>query len=474
MLFRQVLGYLPALVIPAIAAFGAVFCYTRLLSPADFGNYSLVLSTSTLLTSLFFTWLQISLPRLAPEAMKDNRLGELRATAHLIFAGASLLLLTGGALLAGVIPFGSVKLLIVLAVPLTLARSLLNLNQAFHRSALEIRAYSIIECGQAALGLIFGVGLVYFAHLGDVGAVTGAILGMAAMAFVDLNTLLSTPLRNASRRTMIEIGKFSLPLVGTMGFNFIMSISDRYLIDYFRGAEEVGYYAAGYTLMVRIVSILFDLVAVPSFPLIVHRLETEGVESARAQTYANGVAILALMLPACTGLVLTNRQLDAVFIGKDFRSGALAVMPWVAIGSACFGFASHFFDHAFHLAKKPHLLWFTRGPAAAISLSANLILIPRFGFIGAAWSMFAANLVMLALTILLSPRGFPLHFPVKPALKIVASNAFMAAVLLAIPFPDNILGLVAMVVLGAAVYGLGLIAFDVHNIRMRLKTMARL
>ena len=473
MLFRQVLGYAPALIIPAFAAFGAIYCYTRLLSPADFGNYSLALSTMALLNAMFFSWLQISLPRLAPEAIRQNRLGELRATAQLIFAGISLLLLAGGALIIGVIPFGHITLLIALAVPLSLARSLLNLNQAFHRSALDIKSYNIIECGQAVLGLGAGVGLVYFAHLGNVGAVTGMVFGMAAMAIVDLHTMLSTPFSAASRRTMAEIAKYSLPLVATMGFNFIMSISDRYLIDYFRGAEEVGYYAAGYTLMDRISQILFNVVATPSFPLVIHRLENEGAQGARDQTYSNGIAILALILPACAGLLLTNRQLDAVFIGADFRSGALVVMPWIALGAACYGLASHYFDHAFHLAKKPHLLWFTRGPAAAFSLCANLFLIPRFGYVGAAWSAFGSSLLLLVLTILLSRRGFPLHFPFKPALKILASTALMAAVLMAIPLPADLLGFVAKVALGIAVYGIGLVAFDVLNLRMRLMALVR-
>ncbi len=473
MLFRQVIGYFPALVFPAVAAFGAIYCYTRLLSPADFGNYSLALSTMALLNAMFFSWLRISLPRLAPEAIRENRLGELRATAQLIFAGITLLLLAGGALIAGVIPLGHIRLLIALAVPLALARSLLNLNQAFHRSALEIRSYSIIECGQAVLSLGFGVSLVYFAHLGDVGAVAGMIFGMAAMAIVDLHTMLSAPFGAASRRTMSALISYSLPLVGTMGFNAVMTISDRYLIDYFRGAEEVGFYAAGSTLVIRIIQIIFDLVATPAFPLVVHRLENEGVEGARAQTYTNGVAILALILPACTGLIMTNRQIATVFIGPEFRSGAIAVMPWIVLGTGAFGIASHFFDHAFHLAKKPHLLWFTRGPAAAFSLCANLVLIPRYGFVGAAWSVFASYMVVLILTVMLSPRGFPLHFPFRPALKIAASTAIMAGALVAIPFPADLLGLAAMVTLGVAVYGTGLVAFDVLNIRMRLMAFVR-
>jgi len=468
MLLRQVIGYAPSLLIPALATFGAIFCYTRLLSPADFGSFSLVLSTMVLLNAVFFSWSQIALVRLAPQAIKDGRLSELRATVQLLFAGISLLLIAGAALVIGCIPIGHIRILVALAVPLALVRSLLNMNQAFHRSALNIRSYNIIECGQAILGLAMGITLVYFLHLGNVGAIIGMIFGMAVMSLVDLKTMLQTAFKHASPQAIKGITQFSLPIVATLGFSMIISTSDRYLIDFFRGADQVGYYAAGYTLMDRINQILFNLVGTPSYPLLVHRLENEGVDGARAQTHTNGMVMLALVLPACTGLILTARQLDTIFIGSALRSGAIQVMPWIAAASLFNGIASHYFDMAFHLAKRPHLLWFTRGPAAAFSLCANLLLIPRFGYIGAAWSAFGSYLLLLVLTIVISRRAFPLHFPTGPALKIAASTALMAGVLAPIPFPETLLGLAGMVILGAATYGAGLLAFDVLNLRTRL------
>ena len=64
-----------------------------------------------------------------------------------------------------------------------------------------------------------------------------------------------------------------------------------------------------------------------------------------------------------------------------------------------------------------------------------------------------------------------MHFPVGPALKIAASTALMAGLLAPIPFPETLLGLIAIVVLGAATYGAGLVAFDVLNLRTRLMAL---
>ena len=70
--------------------------------------------------------------------------------------------------------------------------------------------------------------------------------------------------------------------------------------------------------------------------------------------------MLAVALPTCAGLILCDRQLAAVLIGPDFRIGAMQVMPWIAVSSVLNGLSAHYFDHAFHLAKKPYLLAFTQ------------------------------------------------------------------------------------------------------------------
>ena len=62
-----------------------------------------------------------------------------------------------------------------LAVPLALAASLLNMNQAFRRSALDFSRYNLIECGQAMLGLAAGLLLTRLLRMGNLGAVVGMV-----------------------------------------------------------------------------------------------------------------------------------------------------------------------------------------------------------------------------------------------------------------------------------------------------------
>ena len=63
MFWRGVLGYLPVNLVQAIAGFGAIVVFTRLLSPADYGAYALALSVTSLVHTCLFTWVEAALAR---------------------------------------------------------------------------------------------------------------------------------------------------------------------------------------------------------------------------------------------------------------------------------------------------------------------------------------------------------------------------------------------------------------------------
>jgi O-antigen/teichoic acid export membrane protein len=182
---------------------------------------------------------------------------------------------------------------------------------------------------------------------------------------------------------------------------------------------------------------------------------------------------LALALPACAGLILVNRQLANILIGADFRPGALRVMPWIAIASILGGIAGHYFGHAFYLAKKPHLSLFTAGPAAALNLGMNLFLIPRLGYMGAAYAVVAANVLLVILNVAVGRQVFAIKFPFKPALQIATATGVLAVAISVIPFPENIYGLAGQIGFGVFVYSVGLLAFDVTNIRGNISSAYR-
>ena len=63
MLRRGVIGYLPVQAAQALAGFGAIVVFTRLLSPQDYGAYALGISAATLVYTGLFTWIEAAMAR---------------------------------------------------------------------------------------------------------------------------------------------------------------------------------------------------------------------------------------------------------------------------------------------------------------------------------------------------------------------------------------------------------------------------
>ncbi|MDD4616424.1 MAG: oligosaccharide flippase family protein [Alphaproteobacteria bacterium] len=472
MLFRHIIGYAPSLLVPAVTAFLAVFAYTRLLSPSEYGHYALALNSMTLVNAIFFFWLQVSLPRLMPQAIRQKNDDAFRTTAYAAYAAVSAVILIIGVPIVCLYPFGEFKAVANVTIPLALARSILNLNQSFHRSRLDFNRYNIIECGQAVIGLASGLCLVWFARLESFGANVGMVLGMACMLIVDIKTMMKTSWRDFDPAILKEIVLFGAPLVAGDAIGFLISSSDRYLIGYFHGAAEVGIYAAGYAVVDRIITMLFMAIATPAFPLVVQRLEHEGIAAAQQQMRRNGLAVLFLVLPACAGLLIANKELAYVLVGPEFRESAIRMAPWVVGASALNGLATHYVCHAMHLAKRPNILFWIQIPVAALNLALNFFLIPQFGYMGAAYASFASYALLLVLNIWTGIKAFPFDFPFKEVVQISICVALMALGISFFSFPLNTLGLVEKVAMGSLIYLVSILALDVMGARSGLLAFA--
>jgi len=468
MLLRHIIGYTPSLIVPGITAFLAVFAYTRLLSPAEYGEYALALNSMNLLIAVFYLWLQVASPRLMPQAIKKNRADAFRATAYLSHAGVSIVIVCVGVPLLFLSDSFDFRELGFVAILLALSRSILNLNQTFHRSYLDFKRYNIIECGQAIIGLLAGLGLVFLFNRESLGANLGTFIGLVCMLSVDIKTMLRTSLRNFDKEIFKEILRFGMPLVASSALSFVITSSDRYIIELFHGDAQVGIYSAGYTMVDRIITMLFMAVATPSFPLVVQQLEQDGPRAARRQMYRNGLAMLILVLPACAGLLLTNEHLVSLLIGEDFREGAVNLIPWIVLSSVLNGLSAHYFAHTFHLAKRSKSLFWIQIPVALLNLMLNFLLIPKFGFMGAAYATFASSILLLILTVRWGYRSFPFIFPFREFFQILACIGGMAAVLIFLDFPTNTWGLIWKIIAGCISYIVGLVAFDIMDVRSKI------
>ncbi len=71
--FKDALKYVPAQVIPAIVGFFSIPILTRIFSPQEYGDYSVIYGTVMLITTLM-GWIPMGIIRFYPAYKRDDQL----------------------------------------------------------------------------------------------------------------------------------------------------------------------------------------------------------------------------------------------------------------------------------------------------------------------------------------------------------------------------------------------------------------
>ncbi|MDB6002071.1 MAG: polysaccharide biosynthesis protein [Rhizobacter sp.] len=470
MLGRQVLGFLPAHVVPAVTSFVGVYVFTRFATPAEYGLFALAMSVAQMCQSVLFSWVQVGATRHIESSRRNGTLHELQAAVYRSHAATFVLFAVGYAVVLLLLPLEPrVRNALWWVLLIVGLRSLVAVNQAFHRGDLKTARFNVIECTQALVQLGLGLALLVMTTAG-----AGALLASAAVAaslvlMIDVPAVSDALRRSASRAEVMALLRFGLPLSTAFALNYVLATSDRLLVEYYLGSSAVGVYSVAYGLMDRSVSSLFVAISLAAYPLAVHAYEREGAAAASRQLRSNGKLMLAVTLPICALMICLNKQLAAVMVGEAFRGEAQAIMPWIALAALLAGFQMHFFDHAFHLSRRTSLFVWTTGPAALVNIAANVVLLPRLGLMGAVWATLAGYAVSLATSVIVGARVFKVPLDLPELARVVVACAVMSAAVLATRLPSSVLGLFEGCLVAFASYGAMAFVLDIGNARSRVQ-----
>jgi O-antigen/teichoic acid export membrane protein len=271
---------------------------------------------------------------------------------------------------------------------------LLSLSQFV--AGVLLNVFLVVGCGWGVYGVLWGnVG----SHLVSLPVVVGVVRGRNTLAF--------------SRHLARPLLAFGLAVVPLMLSAWVMEVSDRYLLSLFRTLDEVAAYGVGYKLgMLVEVAIVWPFqLAWPAFAFAISRREGHRQTYARTLTYLCATLALVVLVTALVG-----ERLLFFVVGERYRDG-LAVLGPVALAYALNG-VQYCVAPPVHLAGKTRLMPLLAGAAALVNLLLNLVAIPRFGILGAAWSTTIAFAVLALGTMWLGQRVYPVPYEYGRLLKL--------------------------------------------------------
>lgn len=237
----------------------------------------------------------------------------------------------------------------------------------------DVLMYSLLTCGASCLFLIvFKQGIAgYFNALIIANIVSIIFLGIACGIWKDI---IYTKLDMSLMRQMLT---FSIPLIFNAVSWWVANSSDRLMLNYFKGAGDVGLYSVA----AKIPSIITSITSIFNQAWMISSV-TEYDSNNESTFFSKTFHGYNFVLILCTAItIIIIKPFMHLYVGIDFRSSWIYV-PFLLVGAIFFSYAN-FFGAIYMSAKRNISIMLTTLVAAIANVILNYFMIPRWGIQGA-------------------------------------------------------------------------------------------
>ncbi len=457
---KDFVKYIPSQLVLGLIGIIAIPIVTRLFSPSDYGNYVLVITTMSILT-IIIGWLSMSVIRFYSIFELEGRLKVLSSlvvkwvvvsVAILVFIFLSIIFLTKAKLGA------QLYHLMLIGVVVFVFSALFQVLSSFLRAKREVKFYSGFIIWKSISKLTFGILLVVAFGYGVEGLLWGEIFSIVIV----LPLIWKYAIGKFPRRTSFsldltkEMAKYGFPLVMANLAAWILSLSDRYILEFFRSSQEVGVYSASYIISEKSILLVVSLFMIASNPISMKIWEREG--KIKSKEFITKVTryYLVVCLPLVVGMSVLSGSLIEFFTAPEYHQ-AFRIVPFVTLGIFFLGLQQRF-QSGLLFYKRTKFIMIGIIISGLLNLCLNLLLVPKYGYMAAAITTVVSYVALLILMILFS-RGFLVwEFPFKSLLRVTICSGIMGLVVYYLNglIDTSFLFLIALVVLGMAIYALSI------------------
>ena len=294
--------------------------------------------------------------------------------------------------------------LALLIVPFSLStRAGVQYLQILKRSS----ALTAILTAKTVLELSLRVWMLVGLEWGMRGFLLGTLIGEALTAIGLCSWVLWRVKPRIVWSVFGTLWRYGLPLLPVGLFQIGLHQIDRLLLKHFdpgEGSDWNGVYALGYK-----VAFLIHTAVLASFmqiwqPLVFDAKQGASGDIKRVGTYAMFV-LAACYLP----VIVFGHEIVLLLAGQPSYLPAFRVVPWATYAYLFYALYA-LSQVSLFIAKRTWPLFWINGSCLLVNVGLNLVLIPRFGFVGAAWATVGSFLMLAVLGAHASRRLGPLPF----------------------------------------------------------------
>lgn len=433
--------------------------YVRYLSPSDYGALAMLTSIETFLKLINRWGLDGAFMRYFLDRDEGHARARFTSTILLFIAVVDGVLLVGGLLgstwLAERLFFGSTAYVLALQLMLINSFLLAFTFVPFHamRLANQARAYSAMtfarSAGQVALRLVF----IIYLGLGVTGVYVTDLL-LTALLLPILWKWARPIVRPAFSRAELAVAlRFALPRLPSGLAQQAFDAGNKLLFSRFAPLGTLGVYNNGFTLgtAVKFFVSAFETAWAPFYYQTARQPDAK-TTLAKMTTYSAAALVLI-----AAGTTAVARDLVLLMLTPQYLD-AIPIVPIIAIGLAFQGFYL-LTSIGLNISSRTEYYPITTIIAAGVGLAAGVVLMPRYGALGAAWAFLLSFATQAAVGFVFARRLYPIPYEWGRLARIVAAGVVAAIVpLWIVPPVPPLLGLLSRGTLAVAVYSALLLA----------------
>jgi O-antigen/teichoic acid export membrane protein len=448
----------------------------KFLGPEEYGRFALAYATAIFVQTGFFDWIRLGATRFYSERIRNEE-PALRATLDFGFgiiaaglaAGTCLLLFTG---VSFTLSYG----LIALALGVAVTNGLFDYHTALVRACFDDRLFArlaLVKNGVAFALMGGGAFLFGSAKMTLIGTIV-SLGGSVVTARAALRDPASKP-RLARLSIAGSLMAYSLPIVGANLLYLAIPLANRSILAILDGFSETGQFSLAYDFGTKAIQAIGSALDIVLFQIAVDTHELHGPARGRQQIARNMTIVIAMILPACTGLWLTLPSIETLVVPEAFRGHFNVLLPLMLSGLFCMGMIQYAINPIFQIEKKTAPLIAAALAACAADPLLLLFLHLDDGASSLAIAQAGAMLIALIVLIMFASATWRQWPRPRDLAAVVFANALMGAIVL--PMRGREPGLATLIeqaATGAAIYTFVVLGLDVAGLRGMVLARLRL
>lgn len=435
---KDTINYLPGQIIPAILSVVGVSIFTRIFSPNEYGQYTLVVATTGIIAVVMSNWVKQSVLRFFPKFKENNRLPFFKKNAITIVL---FMIIAFGILSIIFYPLrsllGKYARFYLPAVLLVITTIVFDNLSAMFQANLQSRKYSkyrvALAFGRITLALTF-VSLI----AKDVAwLIIGVVASYALLIFPMIRELgLIKLCNNIGQKLDFSLFKkfilYGFPMIGWFMGSLILSISDRFLIEVFRNSREVGIYSSNYNIVNSGIGLVSSPLLIAAYPLIMSAWESGNRQKIGEIIASFSRYFLLIAIPLVVYLSIFGQEVVSILLGEKFREGYI-IIPIVLMGFLAWNFGMY--GHkCLEIKEKTGTMFFLVFICVALNIVLNLIFIPKYGYIAAAITTLISYMIYPIIVYFVTRLYLRWQIPWRSMTNIVVSSVLTGGILASLKY----------------------------------------